>query len=88
MERKVRFNQSIQSVYLSMWRLTNLQLVTRLFSLSTDQTKGVFGLPLRVSLKYASVAISMAGEDGNQYVWGYIPVVVAKVGLYLKENGE
>lgn len=30
----------------------------------------------------------MAGEDGNQYVWGYIPVVVAKVGLYLKENGE
>lgn len=48
----------------------------------------VFGVPLRKSLKYASVAISMAGEDGNQYVWGYVPVIVAKVGLYLKENGE
>ncbi|PWN40198.1 Rho GTPase activation protein [Ceraceosorus guamensis] len=47
---------------------------------------GVFGQPLRRSLKYASVAISMAGEDGQQYVWGYVPVIVAKVGLYLKEN--
>lgn len=28
----------------------------------------------------------MAGEDGQQYVWGYVPVIVAKVGLYLKEN--
>lgn len=48
----------------------------------------VFGVPLRKSLKYASVAISMAGDDGNQYVWGYVPVIVAKVGLYLKENGK
>ncbi|KAL9936874.1 hypothetical protein V8E36_004109 [Tilletia maclaganii] len=47
---------------------------------------GVFGVPLRTSLKYASVAISMAAEDGKEYVWGYIPVIVAKVGLYLKEN--
>lgn len=46
----------------------------------------VFGVPLRQSLKYASVAISIAGDDGQQYVWGYVPVVVAKVGLYLKEN--
>lgn len=46
----------------------------------------VFGVPLRQSLKYASVAISIAGQDGQQYVWGYVPVVVAKVGLYLKEN--
>lgn len=46
----------------------------------------VFGVPLRQSLKYASVAISIAGEDGQQYVWGYVPVVVAKVGLYLKDN--
>lgn len=46
----------------------------------------VFGVPLRQSLKYASVAISVAGDDGQQYVWGYVPVIVAKVGLYLKEN--
>jgi GTPase-activating protein SAC7 len=28
----------------------------------------------------------MAGPDAQQYVWGYIPAVVAKLGLYLKEH--
>ncbi|KAF6759944.1 Rho GTPase activation protein [Ephemerocybe angulata] len=46
----------------------------------------VFGKPLKESLKYASVQISTANADGELYVWGYIPVVVAKCGLYLKEN--
>jgi hypothetical protein len=45
----------------------------------------VFGKPLRESLKYASVQISTANANGDLYVWGYIPVVVAKCGLYLKE---
>lgn len=52
----------------------------------TAEDAKVFGVPLRKSLKYASVAISMAGDDGRQYVWGYVPVIVAKVGLFLKEN--
>ncbi|KAH7097409.1 Rho GTPase activation protein [Auriculariales sp. MPI-PUGE-AT-0066] len=46
----------------------------------------VFGVPLRESLKYASVHISTANANGELYIWGYIPVVVAKCGLYLKEN--
>ncbi|KAF7312460.1 Rho GTPase activator [Mycena indigotica] len=46
----------------------------------------VFGKPLKESLKYASVQISTANANGELYVWGYIPVVVAKTGLYLKEN--
>ncbi|KAF8150814.1 Rho GTPase activation protein, partial [Crassisporium funariophilum] len=46
----------------------------------------VFGKPLKESLKYASVQISTANASGDLYVWGYIPVVVAKCGLYLKEN--
>ncbi|EIW57223.1 Rho GTPase activation protein [Trametes versicolor FP-101664 SS1] len=46
----------------------------------------VFGKPLKESLKYASVQISTANANGELYVWGYIPVVVAKCGLYLKEN--
>ncbi|KLO09752.1 Rho GTPase activation protein [Schizopora paradoxa] len=46
----------------------------------------VFGVPLRESLLYASVQISTANVDGQLYVWGDIPVVVAKCGLYLKEN--
>ncbi|KAI0027876.1 Rho GTPase activation protein, partial [Vararia minispora EC-137] len=46
----------------------------------------VFGKPLKESLKYASVQISTAGANGELFVWGYIPVVVAKCGLFLKEN--
>ncbi|CAE6529593.1 unnamed protein product [Rhizoctonia solani] len=46
----------------------------------------VFGIPLRESLRYASVQISTANHQGELYVWGYIPVVVAKCGLFLKEN--
>ncbi|ESK94012.1 rho gtpase activator [Moniliophthora roreri MCA 2997] len=46
----------------------------------------VFGKTLKESLQYASVQISTANANGELYVWGYIPVVVAKCGLYLKEN--
>ncbi|KAF8632236.1 hypothetical protein AX15_001988 [Amanita polypyramis BW_CC] len=46
----------------------------------------VFGKPLQESLRYASVQISTSDSNGRLYVWGYIPVVVAKCGLYLKEN--
>ncbi|KAL4255843.1 Rho GTPase-activating [Pleurotus pulmonarius] len=46
----------------------------------------VFGKPLKESLKYANVQISTANANGELYVWGYIPVVVAKCGLFLKEN--
>jgi hypothetical protein len=38
----------------------------------------VFGRPLKDSLKHANVQISTADASGKLYVWGYIPVVVAK----------
>jgi hypothetical protein len=38
----------------------------------------VFGRPLKESLRYASVQIATADATGRLYVWGYIPVVVAK----------
>jgi hypothetical protein len=38
----------------------------------------VFGRPLKDSLKHASVQVSTADASGKLYVWGYIPVVVAK----------
>lgn len=38
----------------------------------------VFGRPLKESLKFASVQISTADAGGQLYVWGYIPIVVAK----------
>lgn len=42
----------------------------------------VFGKPLKDSLAYASVQISTANASGELYVWGYIPVVVAKWCVY------
>ncbi|GAA5879603.1 hypothetical protein JCM3774_004282 [Rhodotorula dairenensis] len=46
----------------------------------------VFGVRLEESLQYASVAISMVAPDGKQYVYGYVPIVVAKCGMMLKET--
>lgn len=47
----------------------------------------MFGAPLHEALKHSSVAISLVNQDGKQYVWGYVPVIVAKIGLFLKQNG-
>lgn len=43
-----------------------------------EHVSTVFGKPLKESLRYASVQISTANANGELYVWGYIPVVVAK----------
>ena len=43
----------------------------------------VFGRPLKESLRFASVQISTADASGRLYVWGYIPVVVAKWCVYI-----
>ncbi|KAA1103338.1 hypothetical protein PGT21_014965 [Puccinia graminis f. sp. tritici] len=52
-----------------------------------NQPNKIFGSKLEDSLQSASVAISMIGQDKKAYIYGFIPVVVAKCGLYLKENG-
>lgn len=46
----------------------------------TAEPRGaVFGAPLRESLRYANVPISTAGGAGGMlYIYGYVPVVVAK----------
>ncbi|GAA5858702.1 hypothetical protein JCM1840_006519 [Sporobolomyces johnsonii] len=51
-----------------------------------DGNGRVFGVSLEQSLQYASVAISMVAPDGKQYVYGYVPIVVAKCGMMLKET--
>ena len=48
---------------------------------------GIFGVPLEDSIKYANVAISLTNEQGESYVYGYVPIVVAKCGVFLKEKG-
>ena len=49
---------------------------------------GIFGVPLRQSITYANVAISLVDANGKSYIYGYVPIVVAKCGVYLKEKGE
>ncbi|RYP50504.1 hypothetical protein DL768_004009 [Monosporascus sp. mg162] len=56
-------------------------------SASTEpKPQGIFGVPLRESITYANVAISLVDEDGKSYIYGYVPIVVAKCGVFLKEH--
>ncbi|KAI0390246.1 RhoGAP-domain-containing protein [Xylariaceae sp. FL0594] len=47
---------------------------------------GIFGVPLRQSITYANVAISLVDDNGQSYIYGYVPIVVAKCGVFLKEK--
>lgn len=49
---------------------------------------GIFGVPLDDSINYANVAISLTDENGKSYVYGYVPIVIAKCGVFLKERGK
>ncbi|KAL5610867.1 hypothetical protein FOBRF1_006984 [Fusarium oxysporum] len=49
-------------------------------------TPTVFGLAVPTSIRYANVAISRIDEDGVSRIYGYIPIIVAKTGVYLKEK--
>ncbi|TAQ84632.1 hypothetical protein B7494_g7046 [Chlorociboria aeruginascens] len=63
------------------WIETYLQI-----SKSFEQPTGIFGVPLRQSITYANVAISLVDGEGKSYIYGYVPIVVAKCGVYLKEK--
>lgn len=54
----------------------------------TVAPQGIFGVPLQTSIRYANVAISLFNEEGQSYIYGYVPIVVAKCGVFLKEKGE
>lgn len=62
-------------------------LEKRLTHAETTRAPGIFGVPLRQSITYANVAISLVDEDGKSYIYGYVPIVVAKCGVFLKERG-
>ena len=55
---------------------------------STVEAPGIFGIPLAESIRYANVAISLTNEQGESFIYGYVPIVVAKCGVFLKEKGE
>ncbi|KAF2678611.1 RhoGAP-domain-containing protein [Lentithecium fluviatile CBS 122367] len=50
------------------------------------EARGIFGVPLITSIPYANVAISLFNESGESYIYGYVPIVVAKCGVFLKEK--
>ncbi|KAK8049177.1 RhoGAP domain-containing protein [Apiospora phragmitis] len=57
------------------------------YSFSTEaRQQGIFGVPLRQSITYANVAISLVDDNGQSYIYGYVPIVVAKCGVFLKEK--
>lgn len=49
--------------------------------------RGIFGVPLPQSILYANVAISLTNDQGESFIYGYVPIVVAKCGVFLKEKG-
>ncbi|KAK9640389.1 GTPase activating protein (GAP) for Rho1p [Aspergillus fumigatus] len=51
-----------------------------------EKPQGIFGVPLNVSIKYANVAISLTNDNGESFIYGYVPIVVAKCGVFLKEK--
>ncbi|KAL8825322.1 MAG: hypothetical protein Q9170_007839 [Blastenia crenularia] len=53
---------------------------------ASESPPGIFGIALQDSIKYANVAISLTNESGQSYIYGYVPIVVAKCGVYLKEK--
>lgn len=53
-----------------------------------DTPTGIFGVSLQSSIKYANVAISFTDDRGESSVYGYVPIVVAKCGVFLKEKGK
>lgn len=55
---------------------------------AAESPRGIFGIPLNVSIKYANVAISLTNDHGESFIYGYVPIVVAKCGVFLKEKGE
>jgi hypothetical protein len=52
----------------------------------SKRVPGIFGVPLHTSIQYANVAVSLLNEDGHSYIYGYVPIVMAKTSVYLKEK--
>lgn len=76
-----------QSRRIEKYKVRSQKAVANIRAKIESQPKGIFGVPLRQSITYANVAISLVDEDGQSYIYGYVPIVVAKCGVFLKEKG-
>lgn len=62
-------------------------MLTHILAEDTPETPSIFGVELQKSIKYANVAISLQDANGGTFTYGYVPIVVAKCGVFLKEKG-
>lgn len=54
---------------------------------SQQNTEGqIFGVPLETSIKYAQSNMIYEDKEGNEHVYGQIPIIVAKCAYFLKNN--
>ena len=60
---------------------------TSISSTNSKPEECILGVSLNVSIRYASVAISLTNEKSESYTYGYVPIFVAKTGVFLKEKG-
>ncbi|KAI1062872.1 hypothetical protein LB507_005879 [Fusarium sp. FIESC RH6] len=68
------------------WSTPSSYIKSLIRELLENRPQGIFGVPLRQSITYANVAISLIDEKGQSYIYGYVPIVVAKCGVFLKEK--
>lgn len=68
--------------------ISNARWFTHTFGPAVQAPTGIFAVPLSESIKYANVAISLTDADGKSFIYGYVPIVVAKCGVFLKEKGS
>ncbi|KAL1606365.1 GTPase activating protein (GAP) for Rho1p [Paraconiothyrium brasiliense] len=71
----------------SWWKQFSKRSVKKEEEKEPEVPRGIFGVPLITSIPYANVAISLFNESGESYIYGYVPIVVAKCGVFLKEKG-
>lgn len=55
-------------------------------SIEPEPEKRIFGIALGESVQYANVAISGLYDNGESFVWGHVPIVIAKCGVFLKKK--
>ncbi|PWW78306.1 RhoGAP-domain-containing protein [Tuber magnatum] len=67
-------------------RANYLRVLELALILLVNHPATIFSVPLHRSIKYANVAISLTDVNGEQFIYGYVPIVVAKCGVFLKER--
>lgn len=68
-------------------KTSHLQFLGLTLIILVERPTGIFSVPLHKSIQYANVAISLTDANGEQFIYGYVPIVVAKCGVFLKEKG-